>query len=231
MKKCISIIGGTLAIGAMCSNAAEVLDYSSGNTGADLLSGLSEEVCTALKTEGSVDYSLNFKAPASAVHFAVNDNLYFYQIYSDGSIGSYTIDFGENGSITAHTDYNQWGGAIRFTQGATVTFNVAVSAEQLNTSGLFTRALVSTPETSANGVNGTWNITDNLTFNANGLDGYKYKGKIDDASTLAKGEYGYIVSNGDTISLAVATIPEPSAFGLLAGLGVLALVTTRRRRK
>ncbi len=231
MKKCILIIGGTLAIGAVCSNAAEVLNYSSENTGADLLFNLSDEVSTALTTPGSEDYSLNFKDTATEVHFAVNDNLYFYQIYSEGSIGSYTIDFGENGSITASTNYDKWGGAIRFTYGAKVTFNVTVSSEQLSASSLYTRALMSTPETEANGVNGTWNVTDNLTVNVTGLDGYENKGKIDDASVLAKGEYGYIVSNGDVISLAVATIPEPSAFGMLAGLGALALVASRRRRK
>ena len=34
-----------------------------------------------------------------------------------------------------------------------------------------------------------------------------------------------------TLSVAAAAIPEPSAFGLLSGLGALALVASRRRRK
>ena len=38
----------------------------------------------------------------------------------------------------------------------------------------------------------------------------------------------FTVSGGE---ISVSTIPEPSAFGLLAGLGALALVASRRRRK
>ncbi len=42
---------------------------------------------------------------------------------------------------------------------------------------------------------------------------------------------GVVASAEAAKAMAVAAIPEPSAFGMLAGLGALALVASRRRRK
>ncbi|MBP3302430.1 MAG: PEP-CTERM sorting domain-containing protein [Opitutales bacterium] len=43
--------------------------------------------------------------------------------------------------------------------------------------------------------------------------------------------YDSVVTTDVAKSMAISAIPEPSAFGLLAGVGVLALVAARRRRK
>ena len=63
------------------------------------------------------------------------------------------------------------------------------------------------------GLNDDW--SGNLFLSTNGGKSY------DNKATFA-------VSDG---KISVSTIPEPSAFGLLAGLGALALVASRRRRK
>lgn len=54
-------------------------------------------------------------------------------------------------------------------------------------------------------------------------------------TTVRSDESGTIsftgTSNSEIAFLSVSTIPEPSAFGLLAGVGALALAVSRRRRK
>ncbi len=49
---------------------------------------------------------------------------------------------------------------------------------------------------------------------------------IDGASWITQWDY-----SGNELSLIVSSVPEPSAFGLLAGAGALALVAARRRRR
>ena len=67
--------------------------------------------------------------------------------------------------------------------------------------------------------------TDALTASADSLGKY-YLEKID---TLDPDHTG--VGGKNIVVSYVEAIPEPSAFGLLAGLGALALVASRRRRK
>ena len=199
----------------------------------------SSTILEAITTVGNTDYSLNFKDENNEpVSFIVNDALYFNQIYTTGSVTSYTITFGANGSLTAatHADAN-WGGAIKFTQGSSVTLNIVVSEEQLASTAageVFTRTVINSTDTKSNAM---WNVTDKLTVNATGLNGYKNVGLVDDVTTLLAGQYGYMkVLSGDEnsgaadgISLVFKAIPEPTT----ATLSLLALagLAARRRRK
>ena len=83
---------------------------------------------------------------------------------------------------------------------------------------------------------GTWNALDVSVTDASGN---KLTYTTDEALFGTAGYY-WLEETGDananggspfTLTLKAAAIPEPSAFGLLAGLGALALVASRRRRK
>ena len=50
-------------------------------------------------------------------------------------------------------------------------------------------------------------------------------------SSVTFGGWTSTSTNGSSMTISSAVIPEPSAFGLLAGVGALALVASRRRRK
>ncbi len=66
--------------------------------------------------------------------------------------------------------------------------------------------------------------TNKLTISGNVLS------SIDGVVVWNTGFYGD-TSSADSAFTALASVPEPSAFGLLAGIGALALVASRRRRK
>ena len=69
-------------------------------------------------------------------------------------------------------------------------------------------------------------------FSSSGTLSSNLSGTIDNLF-LGGGNYDYYKINSviHNISWSTLAIPEPSAFGLLAGLGALALVGTRRRRR
>ena len=132
------------------------------------------------------------------------------------------ITFGAGSSIVAGkiSTLPDAGGASSLTLG--VDFTEAMLA------GSYSRTLITTTSGFENYVLSDFSFSDVGALNEKG---YRNIGFIEDISKLqGKGKQYGILYTGTTMSF-VATIPEPSAFGLLAGLGALALVGTRRRRR
>ena len=136
--------------------------------------------------------------------------------------GLYAGSVGDANVLTSTTTWYSFqdtspGTTMEITKGATI------SSEAIST-GELTYTLTLTTSASGN---------DTLTVSAG-----SYSGTYTFSSDAELTAVGFMLEGGDGIGQSVkdvsvvsSAIPEPSAFGLLAGLGALALVASRRRRK
>ncbi|MBQ8445233.1 MAG: PEP-CTERM sorting domain-containing protein, partial [Opitutales bacterium] len=171
------------------------------------------------------------KLNSSSVSLDLDGALSLTQItVGETSPDSVSIDFGTNGKITTTQELNFGGSVTAF------TFTLALTDEELN--DLNSGENVSREILLGGGNWGIWNFGDKGTKTISitnwDISNEDYVGVITDTSTLTDGQWGYIYTDTDSqdsVSIYIAGIPEPSAFGLLAGAGALALVVSRRKRR
>jgi len=166
--------------------------------------------------------------------------------------GDATVD--NQGKLIVGLGHNQGGNGFVFTLGE--TGSVEIKRKDGDTSSSFTTKVKSLAATLSIGalteyeqetINGQTVITRKLltlgtgisldstssslapTFTS-GITGVDNLTKVDSKNSLnALGQY-YVLTDTSGISVSYV-IPEPSAFGLLAGLGAIALAVSRRRRR
>ena len=150
-----------------------------------------------------------------------------WDVKFDGGAGVQTFNLGESGTFST--------GSRMYTGGKTIVFSGTVdlgvgSSYILKERVLFDGAsTINGDSTSIETISALFN--DSITASFEGLE--TYDSSID-ASTLTSADAGkyFLSTDGTNIVLKyVSAVPEPSAFGMLAGLGALALVASRRRRK
>ena len=126
----------------------------------------------------------------------------------------------ENANVLADTSwyaFQDTDGVVQIDKGATISSAPISTGELTYTLTLTTSASGNdTLTVSAGSYSGTYTFSSDAELTA---VGFMLEGPAD---------IGQSVKN---VSVVSSAIPEPSAFGLLAGLGALALVASRRRRK
>ena len=158
--------------------------------------------------------------------YTIHGNLTIgWDVKFDGAAGTQNFDLGTDGTFSTNSRM--------YTGGKTIVFSGDVDLGAGASYVLKTRVLFD----GVGRINGddaesiSTLFNGSITANFEGLD--KYDASLSTSALTAedKGKY-FLSTDGTNIVLNyVAAVPEPSAFGLLAGLGALALVASRRRRK
>ena len=150
-----------------------------------------------------------------------------WDIKFDGAAGPQTFALGSAGTLTTNSRLYTDGHEIKFT--GTVDLGSG-STYVLSQRTLFDgNSQINGDSTTAENITALFN--DSITAEFTGLSTYDDSLDADALTAADAGKY-FLSTDGTNIVLNyVSAIPEPSAFGLLAGLGALALVASRRRRK
>lgn len=136
-----------------------------------------------------------------------------------GFSNNFTVNFGDvTESSYGMFDFSEFGGTV-WTNGKTVTVTATVKIAGQDSGEI---QLVNCGTKIGGG---------DFVFDFSGIsaEGLELASGVTSADDLGINQYA-ILSSGSSLSI-IYNIPEPSAFGLLAGLGALALVGTRRRRR
>ena len=150
-----------------------------------------------------------------------------WDIKFDSAAGLQTFALGSAGTLTTNSRLYTDGHQIKFT--GTVDLGSG-STYVLSQRTLFDgNSQINGDNTTAENITALFN--DSITAEFDGLSTYDDSLDADALTVNDAGKY-FLSTDGTNIVLNyVSAIPEPSAFGLLAGLGALALVASRRRRK
>ena len=212
MKKYITL-AALLAAGTACANA-ETLTLTSPTDGS-LTSGnaaiaWSEADVTGALQSWEVTFTVDSQRSALAeVDLATICSKWYFAFNTNGSIEFYLKDDSQSSSSSA---------------GWVTVDSVAITVSfvgDYNVDGVFQNKGVLSATIGEN--THTLTVADNLAITSSGSDGSGFR-----LWTNNKNEH---YSNISVTKLDNHIVPEPSAFGLLAGVGALALVASRRRRK
>ena len=216
----VTVSGGTLEVGSV----ATTLNAVTMSSGTICIAGAETVTIGSGISGGSLQLN------SSSVSLDLDGELSLTQM-TIGSTAptSVSIDFGTSGKITATQNLNFETSVKTFEFTLTLTDG---QLNELNNGSDVTREILLGQDNY-----GIWNFGDRgtKTISITNWDNSNenYVGLITDTSTLGAGEWGYIytdTSSQDSVAIYIAGIPEPSAFGLLAGVGALALCVSRRRR-
>ena len=244
-----SLSGGvTLQQGTLVAASANAL--GSGNV---TMSGGTLQINQSMTTSGNLilvgekDISLDLSGALTIGYMGLES----------GVVTSVNINFGTDGAIIAGHK-SSYGGGINFTDSDDVTFVIASNTDattytDADVSDLLGRVLLKTKNgdsVAGSGVNGIWNLAESdgvanaLTIVVQNALGNELLNVSATFVDNKDGKYTWfdkdsglkllLTQSGDAdgvSSLKIIAVPEPSAFGLLAGVGALALVVARRKRR
>ena len=150
-----------------------------------------------------------------------------WDIKFDAAAGLQTFALGSAGMLTT--------GSRLYTDGHQIKFTGAVDLGSGSTYVLRRRTLFEGKSQINGNATALEDITalfnDSITAEFTGLSTYDDSLDADALTADDAGKYFLSTDGTDIVLNYVSAVPEPSAFGLLAGLGALALVASRRRRK